>query len=599
MEPVNILVPMSDYLQTNNVFKDMIKEAMWFLVKFLKNIVDAIQTAINSTYDALTLSAKDVMGTHMSAVGVIAIAVLGVALCILGYKFMYKRESKKSSAFTGILLVLVISIGLPLIFDAGLSIFNSSTNGGNKIEAKFTDKIICENIVDLAASIDEQDFGVQNEEFKPKHISDEKIENIKYIDITEVLNRKKSKEEFTGSNAKENLKTLDKELHFKNDGTVDAVDFDGNKFINKNGYYRYQANWFAIFSSFVIVTVTLVLMGIKIAKILFQLVLDRIVGTILIFSDLEEGKRAKELLNHVITTFTMLLVSVMSMNIYISLISTFANKIQGGGLTKTIAYALVLLGTSLALLEGSQVIEKLMGTRVDSGLGKTSAGLMGMAMMASKATQGAKSVGKTAMSAGKTTGKGAMAVGGAGVKGGMAVGGAIAKPIKYASDKTGATDKINNGVENASNYTKDKVDKAVGNASNYAKDKAAKVGNVVDKVQGKVDNGLEKFGERVGWREPSDNSNKANPMNTGFGEQETIKTGTEEEDSSQSGFSAIKGNLAGFKEGGNSLNSTSGGSSATRTGESTGNNGADDFDEALKKHQKKAKGTIKKYQLKR
>ncbi|MGL5351729.1 MAG: pLS20_p028 family conjugation system transmembrane protein, partial [Clostridium sp.] len=338
MEAVDVLLPMSDYLQTNNVFKDMIKEGVWFFVKFLKGFIDVLEGAIDTMYSTLTLSVKNVMAEHMSSVGVIAVAVLGVAICILGYKFMFKRESNKSNSFTGVLLVLVICMGLPMVFDAGLDLFNSTKKGdSNGIEVTFTDKIIQSNLVDLAASIDQKDFGVTNGVFKPENISEKNISNIKYIDITEALNKKTTKE-FDSKNAKENIKTLDSELHYKNDGTVKTRDFDGNKIINKDGYYRYQANWFSIFSSFIIVTITLVLMGVKIAKILFQLVLDRIVGTILIFSDLEEGKRAKELLNHILTTFTMLLVSVVSMDIYIGLVGTFSTNIQGeGGLTKSIA----------------------------------------------------------------------------------------------------------------------------------------------------------------------------------------------------------------------------------------------------------------------
>ncbi|MGL5641369.1 MAG: hypothetical protein ACRDDM_03820, partial [Paraclostridium sp.] len=114
MEAKQVLEAMSDYLQTNNIFKDMIKEGVWALVKFLKTFINALEGAIDAMYNTLTLSVNSVMTEHMSSVGVIAIAVLGVAICVLGYKFMFKRDGNKSNSFTGVLLVLVVCMGLPM-----------------------------------------------------------------------------------------------------------------------------------------------------------------------------------------------------------------------------------------------------------------------------------------------------------------------------------------------------------------------------------------------------------------------------------------------------------------------------------------------------
>lgn len=581
MEAKQVLEAMSDYLQTNNIFKDMIKEGVWALVKFLKTFINALEGAIDAMYNTLTLSVNSVMTEHMSSVGVIAITVLGVAICVLGYKFMFKRDGNKSNSFTGVLLVLVVCMGLPMIFEAGLGLFNSA-NGDKNMKSTFAEQIIQSNVVDLAESINDKDFGVTGTTFKPKKINNATMANIKYVDITESLN-KKSKKHFEGSNVAANSKILDKELYYGKGGEIKDVDFDGNKITQKDGYYRYQANWFAIICSFVIVTVTLVLMSIKVAKILFQMVLDRIVGTILIFSDLEEGKRAKEMLNHVIATFTMLLVSVVSMDIYIGLVSTFATNIQAeGSLTKTLSQILVLLGTSLGLLEGSQVLEKLMGTRVDGGLGRTAAGLYGMGKMAQGIGSLGKGAGKTVMSAGKT----AMSVGK--TAGGVAkrTGEVMAKPIKYASDKTGATDKINEQVG--------KVGEQAGKVKEWGQEQATNYGSLAkaeaSNLKDGLDSNLEKFGEKVGFREPSDESKKEGTKEAGFKPVAPIGGKSQKGGSAGTGINEVVTPL-------NTGTSGMGESSITDSNEVNKANTNNDFYNELTKHESKSENKVKNTQI--
>lgn len=577
MKAVDVLQAMSDYLQTNNMFKDMIKELVWGVVKFLKMFIDALEGAIDTMYSTLTLSVSKLMTENMSSVGVIAIAVLGVAICVLGYKFMYKRESNKSNSFIGILLVLVICMGLPMIFEAGFGLFDSA-NGDKYIKSTFAEQIIQSNVVDLAESINEKDFGVTGTTFEPKNISIDSIANLKYIDITESLN-KKSKNNFEGDNVSANSKILDKEIYYGKGGVIKDITFDKGTLMKRDGYYRYQANWFAIICSFVIVTITMVLMSIKVTKILFQMVLDRIVGTILIFSDLEEGKRAKEMLNHVIATFTMLLVSVVSMDIYIGLVGTFGTNIQAqGSFTKTLAQILVLLGTSLGLLEGSQVLEKLMGTRVDGGLGRTTAGVHGMAKMAQGIGSLGKGAGKTVMSAGKT----AMSVGK--TAGGVAkrTGEVMAKPIKYASDKTGATDKINEQVA--------KVGEQAGKVKEWGQEQATNYGSLAkaeaSNLKDGLDSNLEKFGEKVGFREPLDESKKEGTKEAGFKPVAPIGGKSQKGGSAGTGINEVVTPL-------NTGTSGMGESSIKDPNEVNKANTNNDFYNKLTKHESKSENKVK------
>ncbi|MGL5084537.1 MAG: pLS20_p028 family conjugation system transmembrane protein, partial [Clostridium sp.] len=505
MKPEEVLTTMRDVLDTNNYFKDIFRWIGWKLIEALKWLVDGIEGAVNTMYDALSFSATDIMNKY-TLTQTLFFVVMVVSIMVLGYKLMFKRESSKSNSFTGTLLVLVMCMGLPLIFSEGLSMFNRGAGVGELNKNKLSDTTIKSNITDLTINIKKEDFGFENGAYKPLPI-EIPLENIKYIDSAESLNKDALDDlaENGGVHAKTNVEPFRKELHYNSKGEAVAKNFNTSKIImGKDGYYRYQINWFSIMATLLIVGLTLILMAIKTAKTLFQLVLDKIVGTILMLTDLQEGKRAKELLTHVITTFTILLVSLVSINIYIELIGMLSTKLSingSGGITNTFAFLLALAGASLALLEGSQVVEKLMGTRVDSGLTRTGAGLYGVEKMGQTVGNGVKGLGKTAMGVG---------------------GAVVGKPAKHAADKTGLTDKVNSGLD--------------------------KGREMVGGVQNKVDKGLEKVGEKVGLRESSNDSSERNPMDTktdpntpknaGFKNQEPINTGKGQGDSIDTGFKA-------------------------------------------------------------
>ncbi|MGL5151745.1 MAG: hypothetical protein ACRC7N_14360, partial [Clostridium sp.] len=207
---------------------------------------------------------------------------------------------------------------------------------------------------------------------------------------------------------------------FDNNGNVIDKNFNKTMLTGRDGYYRYYVNWFSIIANFIIVGITLLLMGVKTVKIVFNLALDRIVGTILIFTDIEEGKRAKELLTHIIATFAVLMVSVFSMNLYAEFTGWIQTQQLGTGWIGVITNLVILLGTSIALLEGPTIIQKLLGTQVDSGLARTSAGLYGIGKIGKGIIGGGKTVGNVAFGAGKFA--------------------------KNVSDKTGLTDAATDGA---------------------------------------------------------------------------------------------------------------------------------------------------------
>lgn len=419
MSVSDILQNLSDLLVTDNVFKDLLRELGWGIVMFLKKLVDIIDTVVHNTYKVINFVSSSIVESNIGVLSGIMVAILAISIAILGYKLIFKRDNK-SNAFTGALLVIVVVMALPIIFSQGVKIVSSltgsvsiSTNTG---EGLLSDRVIKSNLHDLMKYAEYDNFKL------PSNVTtynDIPPSVLKHIDMSEVLVNSKIPDKNRG--------VVNRELDFDKNGKIVDKDFNKTMLTGRDGYYRYYVNWFSIIANFIIVGITLLLMGVKTVKIVFNLALDRIVGTILIFTDIEEGKRAKELLTHIIATFAVLMVSVFSMNLYAEFTGWIQTQQLGTGWVGAITNLVILLGTSIALLEGPTIIQKLLGTQVDSGLARTAVGIAG----------GYK-IGKGIVGAGKTTGK----VAGGAIKTGVAA----AKYGKGLSDKSGLTDSIKNGA---------------------------------------------------------------------------------------------------------------------------------------------------------
>lgn len=394
MSPVDVLQDLSDLLVTDNVFKDLLRELGWAIVMFLKKLLDIIDTVVHNTYKVINFVSSSIVENNIGVLSGIMVAMLAISIAILGYKLIFKRDNK-SNAFTGALLVIVVVMALPIIFSQGVKIVSSMTKGASISTSTgggmLSDTIIKANVHDLMKYAEYDNFKLPSSETTYNDIP---TSIIKHIDMSEVLKNSQM------PNSK-NKGVVNRELDFDKNGKIIDKDFNGNIISGRDGYYRYYVNWFTIIAHFIIVGITLLLMGVKTIKIVFNLALDRIVGTILIFTDIEEGKRAKELLTHIMATFAVLMVSVFSMNLY----SEFTGWIQaqklGDGWVGVITNIVVLLGTSIALLEGPTIIQKMLGTQVDSGLARTSAGLYGMSKIGKGIVGAGEMAGKAAVGTGK------------------------------------------------------------------------------------------------------------------------------------------------------------------------------------------------------
>ena len=199
------------------------------------------------------------------------------------------------------------------------------------------------------------------------------------------------------------------------DGTQVVKEIKADKFFGLDftgWYYRYHVDYLVIYISLLATTVAFFFVAFKVAKLIFDLAVHGVLATIFAASDLTSGQRTKQVLQSMGSIYVVLVLAVLMIKFYY-LGSAYISSTISNGLVK--AFALIFF--AFAVIDGPNVIEKVLG--IDVGL---RSGFQTMATMF-MATSAVKSV-----------------VGGIGRMGGAAFGAAA-----------GAMGGIKDGVQNFNN----------------------------------------------------------------------------------------------------------------------------------------------------
>lgn len=235
-------------------------------------------------------------------------------------------------------------------------------------------------------------------------IKEEIVWQLNYID-----NVQKS----TDDNITVNTKMLRTLEDYKKMGWIEqAVTVDIWEPNDDERVYAYDYDFFPAFVDMLIVIICLIFALLKLCRMLWEIAFMHIFVPLVIATDAHGSGRAKRAVQHLITTFAILIVVLISLKLYISLI----NEIHG--IKNLIArWGLILAGAHF-VIDGSDFIVKMTG--MDAGVKSGAATLLGLRSAAGMA----KGVGNTTVSVVKTGATAANHIGG--VAGGAAnhIGGA-------------------------------------------------------------------------------------------------------------------------------------------------------------------------------
>lgn len=189
--------------------------------------------------------------------------------------------------------------------------------------------------------------------------------DFKALDMSDIFEKPE------GLKDKKTAEYLDYRLVQDDDGKYTGKKIGKFLEIFKEGYFRYGVHFGRIYISLIVLAIAFVLASFNIGRTLLELVFLKILSPILVASDMETGKRLKQVLTDILKAFLTIVLTGFSISLFTRIYS-FISSLNVG----IFSYAILLLICAYACLDGSKTIQKYFG--VDTGVQSGWQTLLGM-----------------------------------------------------------------------------------------------------------------------------------------------------------------------------------------------------------------------------
>ena len=381
-----------DILSNSEIFKlvsfpnYVLRAIGWGIIKSLAFLSNSIEKVVNSIYSLNGFFSSSQVDSLIHSLFPIAWGILAIAILFLGFKIMFNRDFK----LNGLVKNCIISVSIVMLLPLGMSQLSKITNSaisGLKSEYKLSaDKIIKDNIYDLYY-LDSLNFKTKNKNNMPANL-------VNYIDINEEIDEGivKNKEVFKSK------------ISADKNGKKVKLDLKKGLFnMFPENYYRYNFKFWTMCISLGCTTITLLCTAIKISRIIFELGFVKLFGILYSFSDISTGQKNKEIIRCIVTNFVILFIISVLLKMYLLFSAWTTESSQG------IAQLVLLIGGSIAVIDGPNVVERILG--IDSGVKSgwsLFTGAYAGASILSKTSQGISKAMESAVSGIASVGSGAV-----------------------------------------------------------------------------------------------------------------------------------------------------------------------------------------------
>ncbi|MDB8803190.1 hypothetical protein PN294_13455 [Romboutsia sp. 1001216sp1] len=315
----------------------------WGIIKSLAFLSNNIEKVVNRIYSLNGFFSSSQVDNLIHSLFPIAWGILAIAILFLGFKIMFNRDFK----LNGLVKNSIISVSIVMLLPLGMSQLSKITNSAiSSLKSEYNlsaDKIIKDNIYDLYY-LDSLDFKTKNKNNMPSNL-------VNYIDINEEIDEGTVK----------NKEVFKSKISADKNGKKVKVDLKNGLFdMFPENYYRYNFSFWTMVISLGCTTITLLCTAIKIARIIFELGFVKLFGILYSFSDISTGQKNKEIIRCIVTNFVILFVISVLLKMYLLFSAWTVESGEG------IAQLILLIGGSIAVIDGPNVVERILG--IDSGV---------------------------------------------------------------------------------------------------------------------------------------------------------------------------------------------------------------------------------------
>ncbi|MGU8571938.1 pLS20_p028 family conjugation system transmembrane protein, partial [Clostridium perfringens] len=324
-------------------------------IVILANIDSVIEEAVNKIYTLNSFFQSNEINSLIDRYKPIMWSIFAIALLILGYKLMLNKKRDRQNIVTNILFSLIVVIALPMMMLQMSKITDMIVKDAKSGYTTSANLLVKDSLYDLYA-LDQNDFDFSNK----NNISDSNILNISINEEFKVDSKTKNKDIF------------DKKIEMLPNGEPDEVKLEKNWIAMDENYYRYNIDFIPVIISLLTTGVTLLCVGFKVAKLIYELAFKKLFAIIFAFADIEDdNKRLKAILKDILSSFLIIMLTAILLKLYIlfnAWLSTVVSSTDIGiGFTSgTLAKLIFQISVSFAVVDAPNLVERILG--IDAGL---------------------------------------------------------------------------------------------------------------------------------------------------------------------------------------------------------------------------------------
>ncbi|MDO7204233.1 hypothetical protein Q5M85_08885 [Paraclostridium bifermentans] len=285
---MEILKSFNDVLHRSSIWGNAGRFIMWYINLGLSKIVDLLSNGLSEIYSLMNFFNSKYINDFIDKYIVVIFAFASIALAIVGWKIIVKKENDFNKIITNTLIAITIFVVLPWGMQQGESLVKAGVNllDSNGSVSNST-KIFSSNITDLYL-IDKNGWKSQNP--NPKNYIKDDV-SLSFLDIYETMDTGGL---FTSTKLSDDGTKILKHRISDASGEYKLEELKSHLVYEDEGYYRYSWHPFYIMIELGTMALVLFFTCFKTAQLIQELGILKIIlqGTAL--TDIETGQRNKK-----------------------------------------------------------------------------------------------------------------------------------------------------------------------------------------------------------------------------------------------------------------------------------------------------------------
>ncbi|WP_245183542.1 pLS20_p028 family conjugation system transmembrane protein [Lentibacillus salicampi] len=424
------------------LYDDLIRNIGWGMIQafvWINNWIEGVAidvVTLGGVYD------NPAMNRFIETIQPYVFGMFVVTLTVVGFQFMLNKIEKRNDVLMNVLIAVSVIVILPNLMSMMDDLLNEGITALDE-PGTLSDNVLKRNIADVMYYV-ESDFNYANGSNEETVAGNEnllphppdpqnkdigttdytfgnQLKNPSSIEVNEKLDIYEDEGWFSWTTEKwvkqlseQDKDFLKKRLISTGDGDTRIVDLNKNTVpatnLGQQSYYRYHVNWGITIATLAVTAFALVITTIKIGRAMFDLAFHQLFAMFTAATDLTGGQRLKKVLVEIASTFAVIFVMMVLLQMFI-IYAQWANDMeQHIGIIGTI---LLLIAGAWALIDAPDIVQRLLG--IDAGLRSGWQAMMGGYAAGRMVGAG----GKMAAEAGGKTIKAGGKVGGGAVAGGV------------------------------------------------------------------------------------------------------------------------------------------------------------------------------------